>query len=278
MPSWDNFYRFFGAADEKANIAAYRRFLRDKIDAETRRYWEGRGGFLRRKRITLFSRDLYHHGLLGYFIGAAHFMARLYGADPKAMMAAKSLDEQRSIYEAALAPLFDKRLVRWATTKRLALFGLGIPPAQYEALASAGGGDIAPVLKQRLERLACGFSIADNYFAWQAFSRSYADDLAGPLPPYLRREHFASMRARADRGSAAAPGATSSPPPASTRTRASSGSTFRPRCWPARAPICGGRGWSIGWRSAAPTPRHSIPSGLSGARISTAPSSPTASP
>jgi S-adenosylmethionine-diacylglycerol 3-amino-3-carboxypropyl transferase len=199
MPSWDNFYRFFGAADEKANIAAYRRFLRDKIDAETRRYWEGRGGFLRRKRITLFSRDLYHHGLLGYFIGAAHFIARLYGADPKAIMAAKSLDEQRSIYEAALAPLFDKRLVRWATTKRLALFGLGIPPAQYEALASAGGGDIASVLKQRLERLACGFSIADNYFAWQAFSRSYADDLAGPLPPYLRREHFASMRARADR-------------------------------------------------------------------------------
>jgi S-adenosylmethionine-diacylglycerol 3-amino-3-carboxypropyl transferase len=199
LPTWDVFYRFFGAADEKANIAAYQRFLRDKIDPETRRYWEGRGGLFRRKRVTLFSRDLYRHGLLGYFIGAAHLVARLYGADPKAMMAAKSLDEQRSFYETALAPLFDKRMVRWATSKRLSLYGLGIPPAQYEALASAGDGDISLVLKQRLERLACGLLIADNYFAWQAFGRSYAPELSGPLPPYLRREHFDAIRARAER-------------------------------------------------------------------------------
>ncbi|MGH6923695.1 MAG: DUF3419 family protein [Propylenella sp.] len=199
LPSWDSFYRFFGAADEKANVAAYRRFLRDKVDDETQRYWEGRGGFVRRKRITLFSRDLYRHGLLGTFIGAAHFVARLYGADPKAIMAAKSIEEQRSFYETALAPLFDKRLVRWATSKRLSLYGLGIPPTQYEALASAGGGDMAVVLRQRLERLACGFALTENYFAWQAFGRSYAGDLSGPLPPYLRREHFDAIRARAGR-------------------------------------------------------------------------------
>lgn len=199
LPNWDVFYRFFGAADEGANVAAYRRFLRDEIDADTRRYWEGRGGLLRRKRVTLFSRDLYHHGLLGYFIGAAHFVARRYGADPKAMMRAKSLEEQRSFYETALAPLFDKRLVRWATSKRLSLYGLGIPPTQYEALASAGGGDIAVVLKQRLERLACGFALQENYFAWQAFGRSYAEGLSGPLPPYLRPEHFDIIRARAAR-------------------------------------------------------------------------------
>jgi S-adenosylmethionine-diacylglycerol 3-amino-3-carboxypropyl transferase len=199
LPNWDIFYRFFGAADEKANVAAYHRFLSDRIDNETRRYWEGRGGFFRRKRVTLFSRDLYRHGLLGYFIGAAHFLARLYGADPKAMMAANSLEEQRRFYETALAPLFDKRLVRWTTSKRLSLYGLGIPPAQYEALAASGGGDVAVVLRQRLERLACGFALNDNYFAWQAFGRSYAADLAGPLPLYLRREHFNAIRARADR-------------------------------------------------------------------------------
>lgn len=199
LPNWDIFYRFFGDADEKANIAVYRRFLQDKIDEETRRYWEGRGGLLFRRRITLFSRDLYRHGLLGSFIGAAHLIARLYGADPRTMMNATNLEEQRSYFETALAPLFDKRMVRWATSKQLSLYGLGIPPAQYEALAAAGGGNISVVLKQRLERLACGFTLDQNYFAWQAFGRSYTDDLSGPLPPYLRREHFDSIRSRAER-------------------------------------------------------------------------------
>ena len=154
---------------------------------------------LGRRRITLFSRDLYHHGLLGYFIGAAHFVARLYGADPKEMIRARTLDEQRSFYETALAPLFDKRLVRWATSKKMSLYGLGIPPAQYEALASAGAGDMALVLRSRLERLACAFSLSENYFAWQAFGRGYASDMAGPLPPYLKREHYEVIRERAGR-------------------------------------------------------------------------------
>jgi S-adenosylmethionine-diacylglycerol 3-amino-3-carboxypropyl transferase len=198
LPTYDAFYRFFGDADEKANVAAYHRFLRQVVDTETRRYWEGRD-MLARRRITLFSRDLYHHGLLGYFIGAAHLIARLYGIDPRDMVWTRTLDEQKSFFERSLAPLFDKRIVRWATSKKLSLYGLGIPPAQYEALARAGGGHMAAVLKQRLERLACGFSLSENYFAWQAFGRGYGAGPAGPLPPYLRREHFETIRARAGR-------------------------------------------------------------------------------
>lgn len=198
LPSYDSFFRFFGAADEAANVAAYKRFLRSEIDTETRRYWEGRS-VLGRRRITLFSRDLYHHGLLGHFIGAAHLVARLYGADPKTMIEARTLAEQRSFFDTALAPLLDKRLVRWATSKKVSLYGLGIPPAQYEALAAAGGGDMATVLKERLEKLACSFSLADNYFAWQAFGRGYPSDMSGPLPPYLRHEHFSNIRERAER-------------------------------------------------------------------------------
>ncbi|MEP4029749.1 DUF3419 family protein [Roseibium polysiphoniae] len=207
LPNYDTFYRFFGEADEKANIATYERFLREELDAESRSYWEGRdiAGW-GRKRITLFSRDLYHHGLLGYCIGVGHFVAKLYGIDPRHMVRARSMDEQRSFFDTALAPLFDKRLVRWATSKKMSLYGLGIPPAQYEALVSASAeGDMSSVLRQRLEKLACDFSINDNYFAWQAFSRGYAPQEgestgdAGPLPPYLKREHFEAIKTRSNR-------------------------------------------------------------------------------
>ena len=54
------------------------------------------------------------------------------------------------------------------------------------------------VLRERVERLACGFSLTDNYFTWQAFGRGYGRGEA-PLPPYLRREQFDIVRARVER-------------------------------------------------------------------------------
>src|SRR5262245_11856640 len=80
LPSWEAFYRFFGEADGDANVKAYWRFLAPRLDAETRVYWEGRSaaGFGRR-RVAVFGRNLYRHGLLGNFIGIGHALARLYG-------------------------------------------------------------------------------------------------------------------------------------------------------------------------------------------------------
>jgi S-adenosylmethionine-diacylglycerol 3-amino-3-carboxypropyl transferase len=198
LPSWETFYRFFGAADDEANVAAYDRLIAPHLDSQSRLYWEGRSAQrLGRRRISIFARNAYAHGVLGSFIGLTHAVCRAYGVDLKELLSARTLEEQRAFFETTLAPLFDKRAVRWATANRLSLYGLGIPPAQYEVLA--GGSDVRHVLRQRLERLACGFSLEDNYFAWQAFGRSYAENASGPLPPYLRREHFDALRARADR-------------------------------------------------------------------------------
>jgi S-adenosylmethionine-diacylglycerol 3-amino-3-carboxypropyl transferase len=114
------------------------------------------------------------------------------------MLHARSLAEQRAFFETSLSPLFDKPLVRWAAGRQMSLYGLGIPPAQYAALG-AGAPHMATVLRDRVERLSCDFSHDDNYFAWQAFGRSYSNDASGPLPPYLKQTHFGTIRARADR-------------------------------------------------------------------------------
>jgi S-adenosylmethionine-diacylglycerol 3-amino-3-carboxypropyl transferase len=198
LPNYEAFYRFFGKADDKANLAAYERFIAPHLDRDSRAYWEARK-WNGRRRITLFSRDLYRHGLLGYFIGWSHRIAKLYGIDPRDMMKARTMEEQRSFFDTALAPLFDKRMIRWATSRQSSLFGLGIPPQQYDALAT-GGATMATVLRGRLEKLACGFPLNENYFAWQAFGRGYAEDAeAGPLPPYLSRANFDAVRDRIDR-------------------------------------------------------------------------------
>lgn len=199
LPSWNEFYRFFGVANEKANLDAYDRWIAPALDETSRAYWERRRFGIGTRRIGIFAHNFYRYGLLGRCIGFGHFVARAYGVNPRDLLRANSLEEQKNYFATALAPLLDRRLIRWMLARQFSLFGLGIPPAQYEALAGAGNGNMAAVVYERLERLSCGFPLEDNYFAWQAFGRGYAQDAQGPLPPYLRRDSFEAIKARAGR-------------------------------------------------------------------------------
>ena len=196
LPDHAHFRRFFGEADSAENVRVYKSLLRAHLDETTRRYWEGRD-LVGRRRIGMFKSGAYKRGLLGGFIGAAHLVARLYRIDPRILLEAKDMDEQRRIFEDRLAPVFDRKFVRWLTDQPASLFGLGIPPAQYDALA--GDEKMAAVLRKRLERLACDYDLKNNYFAWQAFGRGYGRHADAPLPPYLEAANYEAVKARADR-------------------------------------------------------------------------------
>ncbi len=196
LPDYAAFRRFFGDADSKANVAAYETFVQTHLDDVSRAYWEGRD-LIGRRRIGGFAKGVYRKGLLGNFIGTAHLLAKLYRVDLGVMLKAKTLEEQRAMFEQHLAPVFDRKFVRWITDQPASLFGLGIPPAQFDALA--GDSKMADVLRQRLEKLACDFPLSDNYFAWQAFGRGYGKDSDHPLPPYLQAAQYDVVKSRADR-------------------------------------------------------------------------------
>ena len=198
LDSHAEFFAFFGRADSRDNVRLYDEKLRPRLDSASRAYWDGRE-LSAKRRIDAFAHNFYRHGLLGRFIGAGHAVARLYGARLDAVLAAATLAEQRRAFEREIAPLFEKRFVRWLTRRPSALYGLGIPPAQYQALAADGPEGIAAVLKRRVERLACDFPVSDNYFAWQAFGRHYAHADDPSLPPYLQAKHFPALRERAGR-------------------------------------------------------------------------------
>ena len=195
LPDYTAFCRFFAEADAQQNIDAYYAYLHPHLDAATRTYWDSRDR-LGRRRIGYFRSNVYRHGLLGGFIGAGHLLARLHGANPRRLLAAKNRAEQLRTFERELAPLFKKRHIRWLLDRPSALFGLGIPPSQFAALKGAEAS-MADVLEARLKRLACDFDLADNYFAWQAFGRRYASGGSGPLPLYLQRSGFEALRLRA---------------------------------------------------------------------------------
>jgi S-adenosylmethionine-diacylglycerol 3-amino-3-carboxypropyl transferase len=199
LPSHSDVVRQFGRTGVRSNSKSFDMFIAPHLDAATRAYWQKRS-LLGRRRIEAFDRNIYRTGLLGRFIHASHLIARLHGVDLTEMSKTRSLREQRQFYDTKIAPLFDKPLIRWITGRKSSLFGLGIPPQQYDELASlADSGSIAPILRQRLEKLACHFPLSDNYFAWQAFMRRYPDAHEGRLPTYLKAENFGTIRANTDR-------------------------------------------------------------------------------
>ncbi len=194
FPTYQTFHKFFAEADARDNVRDYETYIRPHLDERSRKYWDSRN-LIGRRRIGYFGSNLYRHGLLGTFIGASHLLARIHGRNPRKLLAARSIQEQREIFDRELAPLFEKRHIRWLLNKPSALFGLGIPPSQFEALK----GDeqyMSKVLLERLERLACDFDLADNYFAWQAFGRRYSSGGSGPLPPYLQRDNYDNLKER----------------------------------------------------------------------------------
>jgi S-adenosylmethionine-diacylglycerol 3-amino-3-carboxypropyl transferase len=196
LPDHESFFRFFGAANGDANVGAFDTWLSGRLDPETRDYWQKKIGPRKRRRIEMFSRSFYHHGLMGRFIGLLHIVARLHGKKLDGLLDARTPGEQRQAFDTLIAPLFESAAVKLISKSPVSLYALGIPPAQYDALVSSGNGDAIEVLRERVERLACDFPVQDNYFAWQAFGRSYDLDRREAVPAYLRGENYAILKAR----------------------------------------------------------------------------------
>lgn len=198
LPSHNDVFRFFGEAGHRTNTVAYDRFIAPHLDETTRAYWERRN-WRGKRRISVFERNFYQTGLLGLFIAAGHRVSRFHGVDPAEIMQSRSLDEQKRFFLERLAPIFGRPLLRHATELKASLFGLGIPPAQYDSLITAGDGTMASVLSARLEKLACHFPLKDNYFAWQAFARRYPRPDEAALPAYLDARHHPVIKRNVER-------------------------------------------------------------------------------
>ena len=198
LPSHASFHRFFANAADQRNIAAYNTHIAPHLDGVSRAYWEQRD-HLGRRFISRFARGFYHYGLLGKFIGFVHLLGAVHGRKAAQILKAQTLDEQKAIFEQEIAPLFESALVRALASQPASLYGLGIPPAQYRALAGDHRDGMIGALRERVRRLACDFPLQENYFAWQAFGRSYSASMQGPLPPYLLRENFERVRRAASR-------------------------------------------------------------------------------
>ncbi len=194
LPGHADVERFFGKTNQGGNRKAYDRHIAPHLDPAARAYWEGRN-WRGQRRIELFDGNFYRAGLLGWFLTSVHLLARIHGVDASEFVKSRCLREQRRFFDERLAPLFDRRLVRWITGRKASLFGLGIPPTQYDALLeSTDDRTMASVLRRRVEKLCCHFPLHENYFARQAFGMSYDGAPGASVPAYLDAAHYDVIR------------------------------------------------------------------------------------
>ena len=195
--SQKEFFQFFAQADTKDNIELYKQKLQQHLDDSTSAYWDQPIGLFRKPRIQMFAENFYTFGLLGQFIGLIHWVGRRLGYDISKVMEARNLEEQQTLFNQHVAPLFHTRLIKFLSRRSMVMYSLGIPPSQFtemESNAQQNQQSMHELLEFRARRLACDFPLETNYFAWQAYGRKYDTQFEMALPRYLQSHQFSSLQ------------------------------------------------------------------------------------
>ncbi|MGD9628894.1 MAG: DUF3419 family protein [Pyrinomonadaceae bacterium] len=205
LPAYEDFFAFFGAGKGENTGSQYLRYIRPHLDKDTRHFWESNtfgGSLLYGDRISFF-RDagLYEHSRNGYFLRFFHALSRLFGCRPEEVLNAETLEEQGRLYDKYIDPFFDTFAIKTLGKLPITMFGLGIPPQQYEELKKDvdSGKTVIDIYRERTRRLACDYPINENYFAWQAFARKYDTEDRSAVPAYLKPQNYETLRSNVDR-------------------------------------------------------------------------------
>jgi S-adenosylmethionine-diacylglycerol 3-amino-3-carboxypropyl transferase len=192
LPTYEDFFNFFGFGKHPRNVKNYHDFIQRNLDEATREFWD--------KNIHIFKvGGLYEHSRNGYFLRFFHRFANVIGCKPDRILRAKSAEEQEKLYTENLNPFFDSFVIKTLGKLPITMFGLGIPPQQYEELKKDldENGSIIDIYRERAKRLAVGYDIKDNYFAWQALGRKYDTENRVAIPEYLKEENYETLKSNA---------------------------------------------------------------------------------
>ncbi len=205
LPSYEKFFQFFGNGKGENVETDFLRYISPHVDRDTREFWQSNtlgGGLLYGDRIGFFTgAGLYEHSRNGYFLRFFHRLARVFGCKPDEILKAKTLEEQQDLYNKYIDPFFDTFAIKTLGKLPITMFGLGIPPQQYNELKKdlTDGRTVIDIYRERAKRLACDYPIQENYFAWQAFARKYDTEHRMAVPEYLKEENYETLKVNADR-------------------------------------------------------------------------------
>ncbi len=183
------FFAMFGRGHLPTARQVYGTRLRPELSEFAQRYWDRRIRFFTNPRRTFFFRgtsgtfarmmNLYINGVL-----------RL-GPWINALLTARSVEQQRQIYEQRIRDRLWTRPMRFAMNRDATLSLVGVPKAQRRQVEQQYDGKIANFVRDCLETVLTQIPLSDNYF-WRVYmTGEYSPECC---PEYLKQENFEKLK------------------------------------------------------------------------------------
>jgi S-adenosylmethionine-diacylglycerol 3-amino-3-carboxypropyl transferase len=185
------FWDLFGEGRLENYDQVYHLHLRHALSPSARLYWDkhikwfsGHG-----KRPSFYFRGT--SGTLAWFLNVYINRVARVRDGIEDLLNARSLEEQRAIYDARLARFLKKGFLRWAINRDATLSFLGVPRAQRFQIERTYPGGIVRYIAERIETVFTRLPLQDNYF-WRVYLNGrYEPDCC---PEYLKPDNFAQLK------------------------------------------------------------------------------------
>lgn len=191
-----DFFALFGGGTHRHIREMYRAVLRGELSEPARAFWD--------RRLHWFEagtgRTFYDFGLSGVM---ARVFRRLLLVRPRmrdaieALLDARSLDEQREVYDRQVAAAMWTPYVNWVLSRQLTMSMLGVPHPQRKEVERQHRHGIPGFVREAVEYVVRELPLQTNYF-WTLYLRGHY--APGNCPEYLTRTGFEALqRGAADR-------------------------------------------------------------------------------
>lgn len=186
---YETFFEMFGHGHLKNVRTIYKDRLRGSLSPWAQTYWD--------KWIKFFDdprKSFYYRGTSGAFARFIKvYVDRIIKVRPHidAMLDAKSLEEQREIYNRHVRERLWSRVIRFAMNRDATLSMLGVPKAQRRQIDMQYEGGIVTFVRDCVDTVFGRLPLSDNYF-WRVYmTGSYTRECC---PEYLKPDNFQRLK------------------------------------------------------------------------------------
>jgi S-adenosylmethionine-diacylglycerol 3-amino-3-carboxypropyl transferase len=187
---YEDFFKMFGQGYLPGVKNIYREKLRGALPQWSQMYWDKYIRFFDNKRSSFYFRGT--SGAFAKWISV--YINHVIRARPQmdAILAAKSVTEQREIYEKQLKEKFWTTMIRFFMDRDSTLSMLGVPKAQRRQIDTQYEGGIVKFIEDCVEAVFAKLPLSDNYF-WRVYlTGSYTPECC---PEYIKPDNFQKLKA-----------------------------------------------------------------------------------
>jgi S-adenosylmethionine-diacylglycerol 3-amino-3-carboxypropyl transferase len=188
--SFDDFFQLFGQGRMRGVKSVYRKSLRAQLSPWAQSFWD--------KKIHWFD----HPRRSFYFRGSSGWVARMFDIYTDKvirvrpyldqLLAAETVEEQRTIYDERVYEKFWSGLVKFAVGRDTTLSLLGVPRAQRRQIELHYRGGVVQYVQDCMRAVFAELPLKDNYF-WRVYING--EYSRGCCPEYLTAAGFERLKA-----------------------------------------------------------------------------------